>query len=414
MYFYIILEKRQVAVMVKFEIKKMFSKTVNRILFIVLIAITLIAGILTVRDERYVQENGDNIYGIKAARYLKDVKERWSGYLTEDTLKKVLKQNRNIDKTVKDPQKNFYEKQGFEEIRSFINLAFSGYKDYDYYKAESVHASEAGEFYNKRISRLKEYLDSGEENFSDAEKRFLIGTYERMETPLYYEYADGWKALMDSQYLLTLITIVVVITGFFVAGIFSDEFQLKADAVFFSAELGRNKAVVSKIAAGFLSITLVYWGTMLLYSAIVLFSLGFGGAGCAVQTGISNWDSIYNITYIQDYLLSLAGGYIGSLFILFFAMFVSVKSRSTVISITIPFVLSCAPMFLGRVPAFTRIMTLFPDQLLRINKGLEEFKLYEIGGKVFGYITIIIPLYLILFLVLIPVLYMVYKRAEIK
>lgn len=77
--------------MVKFEIKKMFSKTVNRILFIVLIAITLIAEILTVRDERYVQENGDTIYGIKAARYLKDVKERWSGYLTEDTLKKVLK-----------------------------------------------------------------------------------------------------------------------------------------------------------------------------------------------------------------------------------------------------------------------------------------------------------------------------------
>jgi len=95
-------------------------------------------------------------------------------------------------------------------------------------------------------------------------------------------------------------------------------------------------------------------------------------------------------------------------------MFISVKSRSTVISITIPFILSCAPMFLGRVPAFTRIMTLFPDQLLRINKGLGEFKLYEIGGKVFGYITIIIPLYLMLFLVLIPVLYIVYKRAEIK
>ena len=289
--------------MVKFEIKKMFSKTVNRILFIVLIAVTLAAGILTVRDERYVQENGDTICGIKAARYLKDAKEKWSGYLTADTLKKVLKENRNIDKTVKDPHKNFYKKQGFEEIKDFINLAFSDYKDYDYYKTENMRASEAGGFYNKRILCLKEYLDSGEESFSDAEKEFLIGTYEEMETPLYYEYADGWKALMDSQYLLTLITIIVVITGFFVAGIFSDEFQLKADAVFFSSELGRNKAVVSKIAAGFLIITLVYWGMALLYSAVVLFSLGFGGAGCAVQTGFSNWYSIYNITYLQDYLL---------------------------------------------------------------------------------------------------------------
>ena len=143
-------------------------------------------------------------------------------------------------------------------------------------------------------------MDSGQERISDAEKECLITQYENLETPLYYEYAGGWKALLDSQYMLTFMTILVVITGFLVAGIFSDEFQLKADSVFFSSEKGRNKAIISKIGAGFITVTSVYWGAVIIYSAIVLFSLGFGGYGCAVQTGFSNWESIYNITYLGD------------------------------------------------------------------------------------------------------------------
>lgn len=400
--------------MIKFELKKIFSKPVNRILFVVLVLITIIAGILTVKDVQYISENGGDIHGIKASRYLEDARNKWRGYLTEDVFKKVLKENRRIEKTEKVQSKNYSKKQGIEEINSMISLAFSEYKEYDYYKANHVRASEAGNIYNMRILRLKNYLNSGQERFSDAEKEFLTTQYEKMETPLYYEYAGGWKALLDSQYMLTFMTILVVITGFLVAGIFSDEFQLKADSVFFSSEKGRNNAIISKIEAGFITVTLVYWGTIMLYSAIVLFSLGFGGGRCAVQTGFSNWDSIYNITYLEDYLLSVTGGYIGSLFILFFAMLISAKSRSTVIAITIPFILSCAPMFLGRVTVFSKIMALFPDQLLRINKSLEEHKLYEIAGKTMGYITIIVPLYLILFIIIIPVLYRVYKKTEIK
>lgn len=400
--------------MMKFELKKIFLKPVNRILFIILVLITVIAGILTVKDVQYILENGDDIHGIKASRSLEEDRNKWSGYLTEDVFKKVLKENRRIEKTEKIQSKNYSKKQGIEEINSIISLAFTEFKEYDYYKVNSVRVSEAGDIYNKRISRLKNYLDSGQERFSDAEKEFLITQYENLETPLYYEYAGGWKALLDSQYMLTFMTILVVITGFLVAGIFSDEFQLKADSVFFSSEKGRNKAIISKIGAGFITVTSVYWGAVIIYSAIVLFSLGFGGYGCAVQTGFSNWDSIYNITYLGDYILSVTGGYIGSLFILFFAMLVSAKSRSTVIAITVPFILSCAPMFLGRVTVFAKIMALFPDQLLRINKSLDEFKLYEIGGKTMGFITIIIPLYLILFIILVPVLYMVYKKTEIK
>ena len=59
-------------------------------------------------------------------------------------------------------------------------------------------------------------------------------------------------------------------------------------------------------------------------------------------------------------------------------------------------------------------MTLFPDQLLRVNKVLEDFILYEIGGRVIGYIFVCMVLYLVLSVVLLPVVYGVYKRTQIK
>lgn len=412
--------------MMKYELKKIFLKPVNKIVFAILIIVTITAGLLTIRDVRYLTDSGEHITGIAAARELKKAKNEWRGELTKDRLKQVVKENAKMRSGIK-PQDEyedesdywkaqdeaFQKAQGISDIKEMISNAFSKMDEYDYYKADQIKAGEVGAFYERRISNLKEWLDTTDENFTDAEKKFLIGQYENLKTPIFYEYADGWKALLDSQYLLTLMTIVVVVIGFFVAGIFSDEFQYKADSIFFSAKLGRGRAVCAKIGAGFVTVTAVYWGAVCLYTLFVLGTLGFGGAGCAVQTG-GNWKSFYNISYLQDFMLTAAGGYIGSLFILLLAMLVSAKSRSTVFAITIPFALSCAPMFLGRVPLLTRIMTLFPDQLLRINKVLEDFIMYEVGGRVTGYIFVCMVLYLVLSIVLLPVLYWVYKRTQIK
>ena len=54
-----------------------------------------------------------------------------------------------------------------------------------------------------------------------------------METPFYYEYTDGWAALL--QNISTYILILALVIGFFVSGIFLDEFQTKADSIFSQA-----------------------------------------------------------------------------------------------------------------------------------------------------------------------------------
>ena len=409
--------------MLLFEIKKVLSKPLNKAALLILAAVLIIGSFLTIRDVRYIDADGNSSTGISAARHLQEDKNQYKGYLTEDVLKQVIQANAAVNASAEAQSADIQENdkaaakgQGFADIREIINLAFGELDNYDYYRIDSVSEDEVGSLYEQRVTGLKNYLDRDNvtNTFSDDEKEWLINKYESLDTPLYYEYADGWKALMDSQYLPTLMMITVLIIGFLVSGIFSDEFAWKADSIFFSTRLGRGKAILSKMGAGFVITTVLYWSVVLLFGLIVLAVLGFGGGECAVQTGVSNWNSIYNITYFQDYLLSTFGGYIGSLFIVTLAMLISAKTHSTVFAITIPFILTCIPPFVGRLEAFARIMTLFPDQLLSINKNLEDFSLYHIAGNIFGSVAVIIPLYLFLFCLVFPVLFVVYRRTQIK
>lgn len=407
--------------MLCYEVKKVFSRTVNKIGLAILATLLVIVSYFAVIYVEYVDEEGNIATSIAAARSLRDVKNQWAGYVTEDVLVKVIEQNTIINasdeyrsKNVKENQKAYSKRQGFMDIRDLISKAFCDFREYDYYRADSVTAEEVNEFYNRRISNLDEWLSSEEAKwqFTDMEKQFLIHQYEKLETPFYYEYADGWKALLE--YAPSIIMLFVLIAGFFVAGIFSNEFQLKADSIFFSAKYGRDKAIAAKVGAGYLIITGIYWTVMLLYSAIVLGILGAGGRGCAIQTGFGFWKSFYNITYFETYLLTMFGGYIGSLFILTFSMLVSAKTHSTALAVTIPFALVFLPSFLGGFSVLSDVLGLLPDQLLQMNMAVKYFNLYQIGDKVAGEVPIVLVLYSVLYVTVLPVLYRVYQKAEIK
>lgn len=407
--------------MLRYEIKKCFSKTANKIGLLILTVVLIIVSYFAVTYVDYVDEDGNNRTGIIAVRSLRDMKNQWAGYITEDVLREVIVQNALVNASaeyqsndVQENNKAYSKKQGFSDIRDMINHAFCGFREYNYYRADSVTTEEVSEFYTKRISNLEEWLysDEAKDQFTDMEKQFLIKQYEQLEIPLYYEYADGWIALLE--YAPSIIMLTVLITSFFVSGIFSNEFQLKADAIYFSTKYGRNKAVKSKVEAGCIIITIIYWVVVLLYSAIVLGILGADGANCAIQAGFGSWKSFYNITYFENYLLTMVGGYIGSLFILTISMLISAKTKSTVLSVTVPFIFVFLPSFLSGFSALTEILGLLPDQLLQMNVAIKYFNLYQFGDRVIGAVPIIMILYAVLYVLMVPILYRVYQKAEIK
>ena len=403
--------------MLRYEWKKVFSKFKNRMTVLLLLVILIITSILTINRVEYVDGNGNHSSGISAARKLRAEKNKWEGYLTEEVFQEVVKTNAKIansqaalSQDIDKQNKEYAKKQGFQGIADLINNAFSEWRDYNYYAIDTVSAEDAKQVYDKRISNLKEWLDSGEETFTEGQKNYLIHQHESLKTPFYYKYVDGWSALL--QNISTFILILALIIGFLVSGIFSDEFQAKADSIFFSSKLGRNKAILSKMGAGFLITSVFYIVFVLLYTFIVLWALGADGANCPIQLDL--WRSIYNITFFQAYLLIAAGGYIGTLFASTLSMLVSAAARSTATAIIVPFILLCAFPFLSRIITLPQICSFFPDQLLEVYISIKDFALVEIGGKVMDIAGVILPAYLAACLLLQPVLYRIYKKAEVR
>ncbi len=401
--------------MLRFEVKKVFSKSKNKIAVTALFIILIVTSILTINTVEYVDKDGNHSVGISAARNLREEKNKWAGYLTEDVFQAVLEENKTINNSkealsddIEEQDKAYAKTQGISGIIDVINYAFSEYRDYNYFAADNVSSEEVKNIYEKRISTLKEWLDSGEETFTEQQKDFLIQQYENLKTPFYYEYADGWTALL--QNISTFILILALIIGFFVSGIFSDEFGTKADSIFFSTKLGRDKGVLSKIGTGFFITTVFYCFFVLLYTFIVLFVLGTDGAGCPVQLDL--WRSVYNITFLQAYLLIVAGGYVGTLFASILAMLVSALTRSTPTAIIIPFIVLCTLPFLSRIIQLPWVCSFFPDQLLEIYIDIKESGFVELGGKVTTTATVIIPVYALVCLILQPVLYRGYRKRR--
>lgn len=409
--------------MTMYEIKKVFAKKSSKIALLVLIIIMGVTCFFAT-DVSYVDENGDSRNGPAYVAKLREAKKEWAGPLTEDKIRMVIEENTRINNTpegmstvVQESNIAYGWKQGIDDIRDlicrFLSVAFNVS---DYYRADSLTPDAAKDFYNGRISLLKEWLaDENEAKylFSEAEKEFLISRYEDLETPLYYDYMTGWSQVFE--YSKTIVMLTMLVLSYLVAGIFSSEFSLRADSVFFSSFHGRNKAVSAKIKAGFLIVTFVYFISFLIYTAVVLLYLGADGASLAIQVDWKSWKCFYNITIWQKYLLIALCGYIGCLFMAFLSMIASAKTKSAVFAVMIPTILLFIPSFLGNIssPIIDKILGLLPDRLLDADITLNLFSLYHIGKFIVGAVPVLIVLYTVLTVIIMPVLYQEYRHKQI-
>lgn len=407
--------------MLRYELKKIFGRTGGKIALIVLaIGLAVICYSATLQVS-YTDENGDSHTGPTAARDLRDAKNEWAGPIDQAMITRAIDVNQQIisseDYNSTDIQRQnaaYHDTQGYATIRSLIAQTYGGFNEYDYYRLDSLTPGEAGQLYERRINNLKEWLARPDISFSSAEEDYLVEHYEAMEPPLYYEYNDGWETLL--YYMPTLVMFLLFVIIFLVSGIFPSEHRLKANAIFFSTKLGRGKAVRAKLLSGLVTTTVIYWVAIAVYTIVGLALLGADGAGCAFQ--LIKWKAFYNLTIVQAYALSVLGGYVGTLFLALLAMIVSALTRSQVVAVIVPYVLVLAANFanslLSSWEVLPSILGLLPDQLLQLSVVLDDFNLYTIFGHVTGSVPLLFVLYGALSLALLPLLYRVYRKSQVR
>lgn len=419
---FIISMKDQVMTMVKYEIRKIFSTFSGKIAVFILACIVALSCWLAITGVEWINEQGDPETGLAAIAKLREARNQWEGELDEEKLRSVIQELQRINATPEAQSKDYNQndiaygwKQGIMPIRDTMNYTYAAnFNSYDFNTAERISLAQAEDFYTNRTKLLKDYLYNGDGKnaFSEAEKEYLIQQYEELETPFYYDYNEGWSQLLYNS--PTVIMLGALILGYLVAGVFSNEFKWKSDSIFFTSVHGRQKATSAKIKAGFIVITALYWGAILIYSLITLCVLGFDGANCPLQLGLL-WKCPFNLTLWETYLLATVGGYIGNLFFAFLTMWVSAKTRSSIFAVTIPFILIFLPTFLDNlgVESISNLLGLFPDQLLQVYQVIRYFRVYEAFGTVFSAMSVVPMLYLVLSAALVPIMYREFRTKQI-
>lgn len=410
--------------MVKYELKKIVSSTGGKIALALMALMVAVGCWICVSDVEWVNEQGDPETGLAAVSKLRAAQKEWTGVLDEEKLTQIIRENQRICATPEAQSKDYRQndiaygwKQGIRPVLNMMNYAYSrDFQEYDWYCNESVTPEQAGAFYENRTRLMKQWLldETGTPYhlFNEKERSFLVAQYETLETPFYLDYTEGWKQICYNAPFV--IMMAALILGYLCAGIFAGEYRWKADAVFFSARHGRDKAVWAKIKAGLLLVTLVYWGSVLFYSLVGLGILGFDGWSCPLQ--IDMWKSFYHLTMGKAWLLTVVGGYIGCLFFALLTMWVSAKTRSTVFASMVPFLLVFLPTFLENLNSDwgSKALGLFPHQLLEIYQALRYFYVYDFGIAVKGALEIIPLLYLLLSAALVPMMYFRFRKRAAR
>lgn len=405
--------------MVRYELKKIFSRPLGKGALVVLVVLLGLTIFFACRV-RYTDEAGESSVGPAAAQQLRQQQKAWAGTLDEALLRKTIAANWEVqhseDATSEDivrQNMSYHRMQSFAVIRDLLNQAYSeDFQAFDYYTADALTPDDAPAFYENRVQLLRNYLKENQVSFSPEEAAYLVDQYEALETPFSVDYVSGWQQFYE--YSPTAIMLLALVLCFLIAGIFSQEGQYKADAIFFSTCHGRGKGTAAKVKAGLLLLTVLYWVPFLLFAGLTLGLLGADGANCPVQ--LVAWKSFYNITLWQGGLLIAVGGYLGTLVLGLVTMAVSAKTGSTMLAAVLPFAIIFVPAMLmrGGNALLNDILGLLPDKLLQLSRDLSYFDLYQIGDRVTGAIPVLFVLYLVLTVLLVPLLYHTYKRKQLK
>lgn len=168
--------------MILFEIKKILSRTGSKIGLLVLVTTLVVTCYLAITYTTYVDREGDEHKGIEAVKTLRKEKEEWTGVITEDYLKAVIRKNNEINAIYPyDPNDavtsnmGYSLSQGFDDIKTLISCAFGEFRSYNYLRADSVTEKEVGKLYENRIWNVKTWLasDEAKDQFREAKKAYI-------------------------------------------------------------------------------------------------------------------------------------------------------------------------------------------------------------------------------------------------
>lgn len=411
-------------ILTKFELKKILQRKSTRGAIIALFIASIISLVIVVYTESFGSKITDNLYqGISAIQKRNTESKLLSGPLNEKKISQVIKLHNDL--RIKSQGKNDYnglndvayfsQWQKYEDIDLLINRASGPLNSFDYNLINKLKPNDGKRFYLNRSKQISNFINqSATPEYSNKEKEKIMTKVNNMETPLYYNYTSGWKGLIKEMSSFNIFMILVVCIC--VAPVFSSEYQTGADSIVLPTKYGRNKLIKAKFKASFIFTTVLYCIAVVVISGIRLSIYGFTGWNCKIQISSTYWHSMYNINFLQAFLLAALLGYIACLVSTSIVMFLSAKLKTPFTVIIVSLAIIFIPMFFdtGLMPKYISYgMDLLPIKIIDVNNILGYYKFYNIFGILVSQPLVMILSSIVFIIILLPFTYRFFRKHEV-
>ena len=212
---------------------------------------------------------------------------------------------------------------------------------------------------------------------SDGSFKSLETAYPHNQT-VTLGYCDGWDKLLSGlgSVLSIMMCLIVVIT---LSPVFAEEYALHTDSVIYSARYGRTKLTTAKIIAA-LEVVI---GTYLLYLLLnlILYGCTYGlqGWNVSIQSSLHYASSIYNLTFLQMFLISVILNVLGITAMTTLTLFLSAKMNAPVTALVTSCVICFFPVvfdFNDSLPTLQKVQEICPIFMLHTNGVFSAMKTY--------------------------------------
>lgn len=146
-------------------------------------------------------------------------------------------------------------------------------------------------------------------------------------------YAEGWKALEET--MGNFVFLLVIVISVLVLPLFGRDPAVKMEEIVRSSRYGKRQLDRARITAAYLTATVLYVCSMAVWFVIVMLPFGFDGMEQPIQSNVRTFFSLYNITYMQQFLWNLFQGYVVLVFMVSLALFVTILLRNILASASV-------------------------------------------------------------------------------
>lgn len=185
-------------------------------------------------------------------------------------------------------------------------------------------------FYPHRLSNIQETLNENSRiTYTEKEKEQIMEQAGQLSS-LPMDYAEGWKHLNKDMGIFTAMLLILI--SLLLLPMFGRDSQTKMEELSRSTMYGKRNLDRSRLLAALIISIVLYLSGTIVYFLVKMIPLGFDGDNLFIQSNPTTFFSVYNITYIQQFLINIGVGMLAMLFMISLTLLLTVLTNGVLTS----------------------------------------------------------------------------------